>query len=99
MATWHRHRPFDRVLSGVILAGNSGTQVAERLRELQSDLPACFKPGHAGRILERQSIGVRDVFLSKPVSNDQLREVLVSTPQSRSSSPEGRAQLAGPMSA
>ena len=66
-------RPFDLVLTDVMLPGGTGRQVAEEARLVDPALPVIFMSAHSAHLLLKSGrIPARSVLLQKPFGEDDL---------------------------
>lgn len=63
---------LDLMLSDVVMPNMLGPEMAERMRELRSDLPIVFMSGHSHRGRPELPRGPRPAFLPKPFTPDAL---------------------------
>lgn len=72
-----RGRPYDLLITDVIMPGMGGGALAERLRGLYPSLKILFISGYADEDFRHQLDGMKDVyFLPKPFSLAQMAEIV-----------------------
>jgi len=74
---WLEQMKFDLVLLDLQMPGTSGMEVLRKLRQVGNEVPVVFITAHGSvpDAVEAMKLGAID-FLSKPISPDQLRQVV-----------------------
>ncbi len=64
--------PIDVVLTDMMMPELTGWELAQRLRELRSNLPVLFMTGYAESAILRANVPDTDLLLQKPFRPDEL---------------------------
>ena len=68
---------FDLLLTDIVMPGMSGTQLADRIREVRADLPVLFMSGYtAGHGPGGQEMPTDDSLLHKPFDRAALLDAM-----------------------